>query len=367
MSISGITFHGTSGTVLPTEGLEAAVIHDGTTFHMWYHGAYSDYEKTAYGNGNYNLWQINGGVIRYRSSTDGDTWTDSVVIIDRPATGTGCAQPAVAYDSGYYHMLVSIPEQRGWDYYRSSTPGSGWTLIKTNVLGFGSPDGNGQYTETPPNPPGTAWDGYGTGNISFWREGSVWQGVYEAGRQAGEWAIGRFSGSDLENLTKYAGNPVVSAGSGKTLGGPEVHRVGSTYVMFAHQTIAGATDTIPTQIVAYTSPDLDTWTSAGDLFAVSHTGYGSKSQDADPSVVEVDGVTHIFWEYLYQQCDCPDICHATYDGTIAQMLSPAVPVAGVLSTYYRSSSVWHDNEVKFRVGGAQHDCDVKFRANGEWT
>ena len=362
MSISGITFHGTSGTVLPSEGLEAVVYHDGTTFHMWYHGAYSDYEKTAYGNELYNLWQLNGGVIRYRSSTDGDTWTDSVIVIDRPATGTGCALPFVCYDGGYYHMLVSIPEQHGWDYYRSDTPDSGWTLVKTAVLGFGDPDGSWQYTKTPS---GDAWDNYRTGNICFWREGSTWQGMYEAMDSATyAWQPGRFSAPDLEHITKYAGNPVLSAGAGKALGGPDVHKVGSTYYAFFHRTIAEATTNIPTEIVAYTSTDLDTWTFVDDLFHVSHAGYGETSQDADASVVEVDGVTHIFWEYLYEQHDCPDICYATFAGTIAEMLAPG---AEVILADYRSSSVWHGSDVKFRVSGAQHDCGIKFRSGGEWT
>jgi hypothetical protein len=75
---------------------------------------------------------------------------------------------------------------------------------------------------------------------------------------------------------------------------------------------------------------------------------------------------HDPYDYALARSDVPSYLIPEMTAAIAPY-SDEPPSTDSLSTYYRSSSAWHNCAVKFRVNGAWADCAVKFRSGGEWT
>jgi hypothetical protein len=351
-----LRLHGEGGVVWSRAGLEASVIYENGIFRMWRHGPYAAAtDDTA-------AWQSHGA-IRYAESIDGDTWIDGGICVGYPDSDV--ALPSVAKGpDGKYHMLIVWSRHGALQYWRSDTgyPGT-WVLIKDRVLGFGTADANFQYL-TPaaainaPNPypqTPTNWDDYAMGNTSFgwYDDGSVWV-YYEAMNHPyndvwGTWRVGLATGPDLEHLTKYAGNPVIdyapTSQTGPMVSASHVIHLGERWYNITHRADLNGLLT-PTSCCLLSSRNGLDWTSEswiariGDIglpYTVeAQVGVGAASQIADPCVLEVDGVTHFFWEYLYAQTDCPSICHATYNGPLQEYLllaahtnPPIVPQPGL--------------------------------------
>lgn len=357
-----LTLHGTNGIVWERAGLEVNVIYENGIFRMWRHGAHSGAtDLTA-------EWQSHGA-IRYAESEDGDTWTDGGICVDyiNSTAGNGAGLPSVKKGpDGKYHMLVSRPEQLAWQYWRSDTGNAGtWSLIKDKVLGFGQPDANFQYLTAPaainaanPYPATPAnWDDYRLGNNSFgwFDDGTVWV-YYEAMNHPysnvwGTWRVGLATGPDLEHLTKYAQNPVIdnapTTQSGPIASASHVFPLASKWYDAVHLTDLGGSLT-PTSNALISSADGIDWVDESWLVRIIDTGLpytteaevgvGAASQFGDTYVLEVYGVTHFFWEYLYAQTDCPSICHATYSGTLVDYLTLAATTNPPVAVYDLAAS-----------------------------
>ena len=192
----------------------------------------------------------------------------------------------------YAYGVEPFAPGAGFDRYHSSD-GVVWTL-----------DAKGLLAST-----GKGWDAQWNGNSFVWIEGSTWYILYEM-FSGTVWQIGEATSSDGLTWKQYESNPVLTyPGSG--CGGPEMHKIGTTYYVWATCAVRGF---LPTNIYRFSSTDLHTWTrvdgnAAGAVLSRTTTDEGSESgvgQVADPSIVEVNGSIYMMYGATDTQDPQPD-------------------------------------------------------------
>lgn len=215
---------------------------------------------------------------------------------------------------GMYHMLAAPyghPPTDGsvtqFDYFTSPTglPGS-WKLIQAGVLVANQP-----YER----------DGLGNAGDIVWRDGVVHL-FYDVCDVRNIWKIAYASGPDLQHLTKYSGNPIISRAP-DSVGDASVVKAGNRYVMAVHEGLNG---TLPTQSSYYTNSNLGPtgWTRRGWLLTLTNFSSGpkSKAQIADVWLMGKGGVTHLYWTEQSDQSETPTTLFfgaATIDKSLAQL------------------------------------------------
>ena len=269
-SNGGGVFGGGSAYGVTWGSLEITVRHDGTKFMAWYNRVKSNSDFSN---------------IFYCESTDGETWTNHTEL---GIIGNGTE---VYFDGTYYHLLIctgyTAPQI---NYYRSTSPNSGFSLIQAGVI----TNSGTSYT--------SVW------NPSIHVEGGTWYVSFD-GRGA-SYQANMTSGSSLTSLTKQGA--IYADGEMS----PCVRKVGSTYYAPCHVDDGGVT--LPSSLKWKTSSSLTSgWSDGGWLARIYNTN--NQDQLADPYIIEVDGVTHLFYEQIPDQIDFTQfrMCHATYPGTIA--------------------------------------------------
>jgi hypothetical protein len=216
---------------------------------------------------------------------------------------------------GTYHMLtwyaayITGGTGNRIDYYTSPTgaPGS-WSLVQTGVI---------------VNPVITAE----VGNNTFEHDGSEYKVLAEMGPS---WNANLYTGAALTSLAPYAGNPVIPSydGHGTSCGELQSSTIGGERIIFGHDSnTAGAVT--PTEITLYAAPDVtgpwikEDWVLhlTGYWNADPTKAYGANSQLADPSIVELDGKTFIFYEDIWnEQYDIPSLSVAWWDMSLAALI-----------------------------------------------
>jgi len=172
---------------------EAAVLHDGTQFMMWYSGQ----ESTT------NHWQIG-----LATSTNGLDWNkyvaNPVLTVGAPGSwdDSEVSFSSIMYDGENYRSWYSgysdAQQERNIG-YAFSTNGINWTKHPTPVLSAGA---EGE------------WDGQLVGNPTVLYDGAHYH-LWYAGWLApeGHWRIGHATSTNGLDWTKDAANPVLVPGS----------------------------------------------------------------------------------------------------------------------------------------------------------
>jgi len=227
----------------------------------------------------FKMWHTCGwssGNVCYAESKDGVHFTrynnGSPII-------SGVGRPFVLHIGATYYLYATREiDGLGWDRYESSD-GISWTLTQSLALKVG----------------GTAWEnGLAAGNIFVWIEGKIWYTIYEARGSDHYWRVGLATSQDGISWVKYSGNPVISY---PYCGGPEIHKVSGIYYFWGQCTQTG---TVVTDIYRFHSRDLHAWTP--DLIELSRAtpdegvGENNNGQVADPSMVEVNGTTFMYYD-----------------------------------------------------------------------
>lgn len=288
-----------------TAFMETSVLHEGGKFRVWHTELYYDA-----GQAGAPPW--NAARIVYRESTDGLTWTSPQPCIDD--LNRSCV---IHHTDGYYYCagvtFTSLLAGFGnsvINVYRSATgaPGS-WALFAANILPPGT---------------GTAWDAWEFGNLWLHVENGTWTLLYEA-LYNWQWKAGVANGPSLTALTKYGGNPVMQPPiSGGTTSVGMVKKIGSTYYHFGHASDRAATT--PTHLLLQSASSLTgPWSVVRWELLLLSQWPSQDAQIADPSVVEVNGQTWLFYETMPDQTDAW-FCAARFPGTLAELV--ALPTAG---------------------------------------
>ena len=229
----------------------------------------------------FKCWYTIGGDIRYAESVDGLTWTVYGVVVSGAVT-----RPYMRRVDGAYYLYVLDISETDFHLY-TSNDGVSFSLEESSVVSCGvSGD----------------WDDSQLGNICVWNESAVWYMLYEARKSSTNWAVGLATASDPAGpWTKNASSPVLSNGAG-AMGGPELHKVGGHYYVWGQYSVYG---NIPTEIGLWRSSDLLTWEVVDMPNLARDTvdeGIGrTDSQVADPTIVEANGVTYMFYSALQDQ------------------------------------------------------------------
>jgi hypothetical protein len=227
----------------------------------------------------FKMWHTCGwltGNVCYAESTDGFNFTrlnGGQPIIQ------GVGRPFVLHIGNTYYLYATQEVNgAGWNRYESSD-GINWQLTNSLVLKVGGP----------------SWEnGPSSGNIFVWTEDSTWYALYEAYGSDWHWRIGLATSPDGIAWTKDASNPVISF---PYCGGPEIHKISGTYYMWAQ---CNQTGTSATDIYRFSSTDLHAWTL--EVIAFTRKTYDEgvddnvNAQVADPSMVEVNGATYMYYD-----------------------------------------------------------------------
>jgi hypothetical protein len=240
--------------------LEPTVLYDGGIYKLWYRAVKNPDGVTQ--------WSDLG----YATSTDGLNWTPYAAgpLVNLTYYG---ACPFVMKSGSTYYLYY---EYNSYDWILStSADGITWGAAVHTNLGKGGT---------------SAWDHVGLGNICVWKEGAVFNALYEARSNSTIWSIGYANSTDGVHWTKYASNPVTPAGT--VFGNPEIHKYGETYYMLAHGDYS-RNQYPPCDIYLLKSTNLITWTNC--TFSTQFTRlinyYGMREQAADPTYYEV-GARH---------------------------------------------------------------------------
>jgi len=248
----------------------------------------------------YRVGASSGSVsIYYAESTDGINWTK---YSGNPVlSGADLFCPFVMKYDGTFYMYVHNGCTSIDRYYSSN--GISWTKDKADSL----------------------TDATNLGNCFVWVEAANdWRMMYEY--NSALWKIGYATSTDGKTWTKSGSNPVLTdTGS---CGGPEVHKVGSTYYMWYQNAPSGG---LPTDICRASSTDLITWTKFGGsthpvfLRTETYEGAGnSQGQVADPCIIEAKGETWMWYDSnVDQTATNGKIALAKTSYTIAELITTA--------------------------------------------
>ncbi len=233
----------------------------------------------------------------YAESQDGKTWTrdPAPVIAMGTRTSGGIIHGFVFHYNGVYYVYGAVPACCGAIGYYTSPDGINWTLAHENVI-----------------PTGTSkqWD-HELGNMYIVPSSGKWLALYEGGGPPNDLYFTGVATSNDQGVTwtKYSGNPVLKSVINGAFGGPEIHLINGTYYLWAQCNVTsnGHLDNEPSDICQAHSDDFFHWQfdSGGQHVFVRQTpdeGPNSAGgQVADPSMVEVNGSTYIFYDATSSQ------------------------------------------------------------------
>ena len=227
--------------------------------------------------------------ICYAESTDGLNW---IKYLGNPVLTTGerlfC--PFVTKHASIYYLYVHSDWFHKDRFY--SSDGINWIKDKDNTLVIGS---SGQ------------WDGYALGNAFVWIEGTEWKMLYEARASvSGVWKVGLATSSNGKTWSKSSSNPVLQdAGSCSC---SAVHKIGSIYHMWFHKSPSGH---LPSDIWRAKSGNLTFWIQSDHSVlwrTEDYEGVGNpEGQVADPCVLEVNGITYMWYSVAADQTPPPNM------------------------------------------------------------
>jgi len=248
-----------------------SVLLDGVTYKMWYDAASTAGPARKIG---------------YATSPDGLAWTRQANPVLSPGTvgawdEKGAGFPAVIKDGTTYKMWYSGSDasSTGRVGYATSPDGTTWTKSASNpVLGVGAAG---------------SWDSTFVGMTSVIKTGSGFKLWYRGGSATGG-GIGFATSPDGLVWTKYAGNPVISGGSGgwdTTPYHPEVIFDGTVY----HMWYSGCNQADDVCQVGYaTSTNGTQWIRKGMVLPQGAAGAWD-GQSADHTAVLLVGSTLNMW------------------------------------------------------------------------
>ncbi len=295
---------GSSGVVGEPTVLPPSLSPDGVNYWMWYHGG----------------WTSAG--IGYATSPDGRAWTKNA--------GNPVYNVAPVYQ---FHVF---PQGKiGGSYYAIyNRNGAGATADQfrymTSTDGVTWADGGQALAPVVAN----WWYNAGApagGNSTVYFDGSTYHLFFEALATAGAYQIGYATSSNPQGpYTEVAGNPIAAfqppAFATPQASGPCLLKVGSTFEMWYHSQPNTVVGKIWSQIyraaaAAVTGP----WVKVGPgpVVGITETGAGLTLQDqtADPCVLEVGGLSYMWYSILDNTNQHEKICLATFAGTLAQLVA----------------------------------------------
>lgn len=169
----------------------ADVLFDGSTYHMWYSGAYSAGSLQRR--------------IGHATSPDGISWTLNTLnnpVLDLGNPGEfdnySVQGPEVIFDGSQYHMWYTGDDGSTYSigYATAPNPDGPWTKHPGPVL---------------VGDPGT-WDQNSVGGAIVIRMDTLYQ-MWYSGISTGLWQTGYATSTDGINWSKYSGNPVLPVGA----------------------------------------------------------------------------------------------------------------------------------------------------------
>ncbi len=297
------------------------------------------------GNANvFKIWFVGENHLYYAESLDGINWTRHSGTV----LSAICGYPNV-FKNGSTYYLSSAPGVGGGaqiDIY-SSTDGITWTIYKSaaiiqNVTGW------------------EAAAGAVMAHGFIWIESGTWYMMYDIFvNSPPQDSVGLATSPDGLTWTKSPSNPVISGDP--QVGGPHVHKVGSTYYMWAQSWDGSVSD-----IYRYHSTNLTSWTldiGGDDSRSVFHRlepdegpiGIADSGQVADKCILTVGNTTYLWYTasgadaasggvgFAIKLATTPrtlDQVVASSEGSVAQTIinpSTDVNVAYVQSTQYASA------------------------------
>ncbi len=248
------------------------VLHDGTTYHMWYAGHDGANYRIGYATSpGWNMWTKIGANPVLDLGPPG-SWEDTYAYL-----------PVVLYDGLTYRMWYS-----GWDGahrrlgYATSSDGVTWTKHPSNpVLDLG--------------PPGS-WDEIHAYSPSVLYDGTIYHMWYTGADNTDTYRIGYATSPDGIIWTKSPANPVLGLGPPGTWEDNHLHSTTVLYDGLKYHMWYGGDDGLNWRIGYATSPDGITWTKspANPVLDLGPPGSWDDTQTQFPSVLH-DGVTYQMW------------------------------------------------------------------------
>jgi hypothetical protein len=223
--------------------------------------------------------------IMYAESTDGNDWVRrTTVCIANHARGY-----LLKISTTYYFFCVPTTGGSAFgqvDVY-SSTDMINWTLAAANIISKGV---------------GGTWNGSSLANMAVYFDGTTYHMLLSGTNGGGApFTTGYYSSTSITSgWTAYGSNPVMGVMNSSEKAPGYLTKIGSTFYawVFGYSTNA----LLPTDIYRYHSSNMTTWVADNSGAATyprsqSDEGAGrSNGQVANPCLVEVSGITHMFYE-----------------------------------------------------------------------
>ena len=240
----------------------------------------------------FKMWYTNGWtnpvVINYAESSDGITWTQysSNPVINNGADNSLHGFVFRSRSTYYAYIGNDLGANNGttvqFDLWQSSN-GVSWSLTNAAVLTTGAI---------------STWDNLEIANPVVWVQGSIWYMLYSARAGANSYSTGLATSPDGVVWTKYISNPVITNLPAQAANGKNVILAGGLYYLWGATT---PSSTLPTDISLWSSPDLHTWTPATnnpiyERVLVDEGVNMAVGQVSDPSLVEVNGTTYLYYD-----------------------------------------------------------------------
>lgn len=252
--------------------------------------------------GKFEMWFTCGWLVEglcYATSPDGLHWTranSGAALVENVAHGF-----VTKIGQTYYYYAAILPASHEFGRWHS--------IDRVNWV----QDASGMLPATE-----TGWEAGQRGNIYVWDAGSTWYALYEALGDDKVWKIGIATSPDGLTWTKSESNPKIALGAKAACGGPEVHQISGLYYIWVH---CSQNRLFPTEIYRFQSSDLNSFALNPNFTVMGRTtpDEGMNSDDgqvADPSMVEVNGRTYMFY-------DATDTQDPTADGGIHLKLAVA--------------------------------------------
>jgi hypothetical protein len=241
---------------------ECAVIRDGATWKMWYHGGW-----------------FTGAVGYATAPAAAGPWTPYAgnPVLGTPEAG-GYRYISVWKTGTTYHMIANL---QGSTNHLTSPDGIAWTLISEDLV---PADGN--------------W--YPACNTATWEQAGVWFMLAEAKFKAhtAPYNIGLLTAASVDGpWTRYTDAPVIGSDTLSASGPFVIQKDGRYYCWFGGCTWPPGPTGSPIVRASADSPYLWTWEAGSILVAVTpdEGAASAGGQLADVSLVEDDGTLYMFY------------------------------------------------------------------------